>query len=228
MRNLALILAGFLLFSITGTLLAADSVEVKGRIYDARNVPVAGAEVYAYRSANVRKPADFKSTLSAADGTYRLILPPGAYFMVAVQRVHPKSFGPLEEGDRHSGDPLEVEVARSRNGLDFQILNLREAALKGGKRNEELLEISGRLLDKDGAEVPGAYAIAAKAPRFKGIPPYFSAWSDASGGYHLFIPKGRYYLGGALVFPPNPAYVLEKEIVVEKDQNDLDIVVEGN
>lgn len=213
-------------FSALSGLTASGNVIMEGRIVDAAGGPVEGAEVYLYRGKNVKKPADFISTKTAADGVYKVGFPAGTYWVVAIFRKSGKAFGPLDEGDRHSGEPILLEV-NDHLEQDFEIIDLREAAWKAQKRNEDLFKVGGRLVDVSGLPVAESYAMAEKTEKFKNIPKYISAWTDASGEYALFLPKGRYYLGGSLSFPPGSDLSLEREITIDKDIDGVDIVVKS-
>lgn len=192
-----------LLFS-TGPVWAQAFV-LHGTISDVDGKPVAGAEVALYRSKNVKKPADFASNRTAGDGVYSVALPSGQYFAVAVLRKGEKRFGPLDLGDRHSGEAVEITVGPDEElKHDFTVMDLREAARQNQKKNSALVRLSGRILDKDGQPLAMAYAMAERGERFKDLPTYISAWSDSSGTYLLFLPKGRFYVGAATAFPPPP------------------------
>lgn len=202
-----------------------ETVTVSGKIIDAHGDPVSGADVYVYRTPNVKKPADFVSSRSGVDGMYQVVVPAGEFYLVAIFRYDGTKLGPLGVGDRHSGDPCQFEFSEDTPNIDFQVRDLREAALKNQKRNEDLYRLSGHLLDALGHPVSLGYAIADKMQRFKDIPGFFSAWSDVTGEYALFLPKGKYYLGGAVAFPPAPGCVLQKEFNLEGDMTGIDIVL---
>jgi len=51
---------------------AAENFVFRGQIVDTANNPVAGAEVYVFDSANVKRPADFISNRTGADGYFRV------------------------------------------------------------------------------------------------------------------------------------------------------------
>jgi len=204
---------------------AAD-LALHGVVTDVDGHPVAKAEVALYRTKNVKKPADFVSSPTAADGTYTLTLPAGSYWAVAVLRKGEKRFGPLDFGDKHSGEAVAIEVALDAElKHDFKVMDLREAAKQNQKKNTELVRLSGRLLDSEGKPLAMAYALADKGQRVKEMPTYLSAWSDDSGAYLLLVPKGRLYLGAATAYPPAPEQTLAKEISLENDREGVDLVV---
>lgn len=204
---------------------AAD-FSLHGVVSDVEGRPVVGAEVALYQGKNVKKPADFASSPTAADGTYVVTLPAGQYWAVAVQRQGDKRFGPLDLGDKHSGEAVAIEIgpgAELRH--DFTVMDLREAAKQNQKKNTDLLRVAGRILDQEGKPVAMAYALADPGQHFKEMPVYVSAWTDDSGDYLLLVPKGRLYLGAAGDYPPDPAQTLEKDVNVDKDLDGVDLVL---
>jgi len=76
--------------------------------------PVAGAEVYLYDSKQVKRPADFISPKTKTDGSYKLTVPAGVYWAVAILRRTGPSFGPLQVGDKHSGEPLVLDLKNKK------------------------------------------------------------------------------------------------------------------
>jgi len=220
-RYLVLSLAVFL---VPAAALAGPLV-LTGRVLDGGGQPVSGAEVYVFNSVNVKRPADFISEKSGADGRFQLALPPGRYWSMAIQRQGAARVGPLGTSDRFSGEPLVFEGGADKQVVtDFTILSLKESALRSHKRNEELIKITGRLLDSSGAPVAGVYALADPAPNGE-LPLYLSTWTEADGVYTLYLPKGKIFLGAARVFPPVNAYHLEREVEFDADVVGEDLVV---
>lgn len=202
-----------------------DSIVMHGIVSDYAGNPVSGAEVGIYRSRNVKKPADFVSNRTGKDGVYQVALPAGAYWGVALLRKDGRKFGPLGPGDKYSGEAVEVLVEGQELEMDFAVLDLREAARKVQKKNEELVRVSGRVLDDKGRPVEMAYAMANPVNRFKEMPRYLSAWTGVDGAYVLFLPKGAFYFGAATGFPPDSAYILHQDVTLEGDLAGYDIVV---
>lgn len=220
-RYLLLTLAILLLPAIA----LAGPLLLQGRILDGAGQPVSGAEVYAFNSVNVKRPADFISEKSGKDGRYQLILPPGRYWSLAIQRQGVARVGPLGANDRFSGDPLLFKGGADKQVItDFTIMSLKETALRSHKRNEELIKITGRLLDQSGAPLAGCYALADSSTKSE-LPLYISTWSEADGVYTLYLPKGKIFLGAARVFPPGNAYPLAREVELDADMVGEDIVV---
>lgn len=225
MKRLTLCLTMALLLLASGSALAQEFT-VRGVVTDIKGQPVAGAEVAMYRGKNVKKPADFASNRTAEDGAYTVTVPAGQYWAVAVLRKGEKRFGPLELGDKHSGEAQEMVVAADSTQVhDFTIMDLREAAKQNQKKNEDLIRLSGRILDSKGQPVAMAFALADKGQHFKEFPAYVSAWSDASGAYHLLLPKGRLYLSAATAYPPAPELTLSKEVELVADMDGVDLLL---
>ena len=208
----------------SGDVLALDSGVLKGRITDAAGRPAEGVVVSLYNSPDTKRVAEFISAPTEKDGRYRVDASPGNYWVVA-RLKKTRVDGPLMPGDKHSGEPVEAEVAPGGEiTMDFTVADLKEAAKVRTKEGEGLVRISGRIIDEKGAPVKEAYAIANKNGKTSGIPDYLSAWVDREGRYILHLPKGRYSIGGAVMFPPGKDYFVKGEMTVEADRSDVDII----
>lgn len=216
----------FLTLADGGALAAGSTFIFSGEISDVEGAVVSGAEVSLYKTSNVKRPADFVSNRTGADGNYQVVLPVGVYWAFATLRRDGRKFGPLGLEDKHSGSPVEVSIGSDEElSMDFVVMDLREATKKIQKKNDTLVRVSGRILDQKGSPVAMAYAMADTVKRFKEIPKYLSAWTDGSGQYLLFLPKGTYYLGVSAGFPPDADYSLQQELVVDGDRAGLDMVL---
>lgn len=144
------------------------------------------------------------SAASDGNGLYRVVMPPGKYWAVARLKMT-EGYGPLMRGDKHSGEPVEIELSADREtDMDFVVADLKDALEAGkikAKASEGLVKISGRIIDEMGAPVPHAYAFASNNEKLPRIPDYLSAWVDHDGRYALYVPRGTYYVGGAVSFP---------------------------
>jgi hypothetical protein len=210
----------------TAALSWAADFTLHGVVSDADGRPVARAEVALYRGKNIKKPAEFASSPTAADGVYSVTVPAGQYWAVAVLRKGEKRFGPLDLGDKHSGEAVEVTIGpEAELKHDFMVMDLREAAKQNQKKNMDLVRLAGRIVDQEGKPVAMAYALADRGQHFKEMPAYVSAWSDGSGGYLFLVPKGRLYLGAATVYPPGSDQTLAKEVDLTQDMEGVDLVV---
>jgi hypothetical protein len=180
---------------------AENSFILQGVVTTLSGEPAQGAEIYVYSSRNTRRPADFISTKSGKDGVYRLVLPRAAYWGIARIKKGER-FGPLQPGDKHSGEPVKIEPDTEQSVLlDFTVADMQELAQRRGKGGEVLMEISGTVT-ANGAAVAGAYVYARTGTLAATLPEYFSAWTDTSGRYRLKLPVGSYVLGCDKIFPP--------------------------
>ena len=205
---------------------AGEHATLTGRIQDVVGKPVEGAEVFIYSSAQVRRTADFISSPSDTEGRYTIFLPTGTYWCVARWRKGGARFGPLMPGDKHSGEPMEIEVSRGASPADFTVADLKEAAgLIKKKTREDYIKITGRILDRDGNPAPGVYAIASTTRSISEIPDYLSPWTDDAGRYTLYLPRGKYYFGSSARFPPGSRAAFTREILLEGNKDDLDIIL---
>jgi len=204
---------------------AGESARLSGKVTDVEGKPVEGAVIFIYDSAVTRRQPDFISPGSDKDGRFSISLPPGRYWAVARARKDEKS-GPLISGGRHSGEPMEIEM--SLNGdleRDFVVADIREVARMTQKTRKDVIVIRGRVLDSEGKPVRMAYAIADKGEHFSGMPDFFSGWTDAEGNYALYLPRGKYFIGAAVSFPPYQGYSFDREVLIETDKVGLDIVI---
>ena len=201
---------------------------LEGRILDISEESVRNAEVYVFDSPDVKRPADFISNRTAEDGRYRVQLPSGNYWAVAIFRQSGARFGPLGLSDKHSGDAVALEIAAGgTRSIDFKVMNLREAARQHQKRSDELIKVTGRVVDKSGAPVQMAYAMAHKMQQFGKFPDYISVWTDEQGGYTLYLPPGRYFLGALVGFPPKHDYNLYLDQQFTGDTEKVDLIVDN-
>ncbi|NJD90582.1 MAG: carboxypeptidase regulatory-like domain-containing protein [Geobacter sp.] len=199
-----------------------DNIIISGRIMSIGSNPVSGAEVYLYVSDNTRKPADFISPKTATDGIYRMVVPKTRY--KAVARIKKgERYGPLMPGDRHSGEPVTV-IPDEENAitLDFTVADMQELAQKRTKDRLELTEIRGKI-SAGGKVIASAYAFARTGKIAATIPEHISSWTDAEGNFSLKLPKGEYFLGAAVEFPP-PDMAMELKEVTVKD-GDLPVAI---
>ena len=232
MMRLQLLLMLLLLFVITGYLpsyaAADETMIVTGQIFDIDGQPVAGAELFVYDSDIIRRPADFISPRTERDGRYKLLLQRRKYWAVARVRSGDK-YGPLLPGDRHSGEPLILETEDSAElQQNFIVVDIREAVRQKQKISTEYQKISGRIISKQGAALPERYVFAGQQPKVNGVPEYISAWSDADGGFTLYLPPGRYYLGSSDQFPPPDGLKADQEVNVTagRHEKNLEIVLD--
>jgi hypothetical protein len=207
--------------------LAEEKPVLEGRVLDMEGRAVEGAMVFVYDSPSVKGPADFISARTEKDGLFRMVLPPGRYWLVA-RLKKTEGYGPLMPGDKHSGEPVEVELPPGGEvERDFVVGDLRDAIKIKEKTREGPVKISGRIIDEKGSPVREAYVLANRNEKVTGIPDYVSAWVDHEGRYTLYIPRGRYYMGSAVTFPPGQDHFMNGEMTFDVDKSDVDIVRES-
>lgn len=205
-----------------GTSCASDMSSIRAKVLDVDGKPVAGAKIFVYQGSNVRKPADFISAPSDSSGLVVVVVPPGKYRAVARIKQGPL-FGPLMPGDRHSGEPTEIEVEKgSESGADFVVADIREIGEKKRTTAGDALRLHGRVVDAEGNPVAHAYAFAQRTKNISAIPEFISAWTDQNGVYELYLPEaGNFFVGAARQFPLPPGLPAIREIGVPTGKSDV-------
>lgn len=224
-------MGGLLLMLCLAELSSAGGAILHGRILDIDDKPVAGAEVYAFDSANVKRPANFISSRTSDDGEYRISLGPGRYWTVAIFRKGGGRFGPLGIEDKHSGDPVVLELGEDAQvSRDFTVFDLREAARKHRKKSEDLMLVRGTIVDAAGRLSDMAYAMAGAKQRIGEVPDSLSAWTGGDGAFEMYLPKGTFYIGASQEFPPEKGFVLPMQIEISGDVRNvvLELKTEDN
>ncbi|MEW6427531.1 MAG: carboxypeptidase-like regulatory domain-containing protein [Thermodesulfobacteriota bacterium] len=205
---------------------AVETATVAGRVLDADGRPVAGAQVFVYDSGQVKRPADFSSKKTGADGAYSVEVAPGSYWLTAAARQSGASFGPLQSGDRHSGEPEKMTLAAGeRKSWDVSIFNLMEAARRFTKEKAEVVRVRGRVVDEAGKPVAMAYVVADTTARPAEIPAHVSAWTGEDGGFELLLPRGAFHVAALREFPPPRGVELGYRLDGAAAVDDLSLVV---
>lgn len=202
---------------------AEESHLLKAKVSDIENRPMEGAKLFIYDSSNVRRPADFISVLSDRGGHVQIILPPGKYWVIARFKSDGK-YGPLMPGDKHSGEPLEVDVTGSVVEADFVVADIRELGQKKRASATDALRLKGRVIDAQGAPVAQALVYANRTKEFTDLPDFISAWTGNDGRYDLYLPPGvTYYVAVSRQFPLKNQEVAFKPLVIESGKIDIAI-----
>ncbi|UCG37677.1 MAG: carboxypeptidase regulatory-like domain-containing protein [bacterium] len=171
--------------------------------------PVEKAHVYAYVGKVETRAAqfgiigitDWVSHGSAEDGTYKLDLPPGEYYVLSRKRQSGLNYGPLSKGDWYDHKFVK-EPTRIRKGkyveCNFELQMLMEPMFFQGLTALERTTdtgVRGRILDEKGQHIPGTFVIAYTNDDMQRVPDFASTLSDDEGNYTLYLPKGgRYWL----------------------------------
>ena len=216
---LCLVLVAVLFLVAAPAAQAATGGTLTGRILDADGRPVTGAEVYVYDSRDIKRPGDFISNRTAADGRYHVVLPAGRYWAVARQRIDGARFGPLTPMDKHSGEAQPIEFTNSAElQLDFTVVTLQEAARSLEKKREDFFRVQGRIVDQADQPLGMAYVMASTLLKTAAeVPEYLSAWSDKDGNFVLYLPAGNFRLAAATEFPPATGCELTQQLTVSAD-----------
>jgi hypothetical protein len=170
---------------------------------------VKGAYVYGYQGKIEHRAAslgiigvtDWVSRGSDEEGSYKLDLPPGDYFVVARKRQSGLNYGPLSVGDFYDHSPGRVST-RVRKGkyteVNFVLMELTEPLFFQGMTAVSRATgtgIKGRLLDEEGNHIPGSYAIAYKDDDMQRLPDFASTLTDDEGNFAIYLPSGgRYWI----------------------------------
>ncbi len=179
---------------------------IEGQVFIRNEGAAGGVYVYAYDSPynDMRVPTKLISKPSAPDGTYRLGLVPGTYFIVARRRTSGSPKGYLVKGDyegKYKANPITVRQGR------YERVNISIARLDGnfllapyipsdGSRG-----VRGTVYGEDGKPADGAYVMVYKDSEMVGLPAYLSKATAADGKYFVYVPKaGTYYVAARLKY----------------------------
>lgn len=199
---------------------------LKANIADIAGRPVAGAKLFLYDSPAVRRPADFISPLSDSAGRLQIELPPGRYWVVARYKADGK-YGPLLPGDRHSGEPLEVDLSGGGAEADFVVADIREIGQKKRAGATDALRLKGLVVDTQGLPVARAVVYANRSREFNEVPEFISVWTEEDGRYELFLPPDdSYYLGTSRQFPLQPQALPPKLLAIDGKKIDIAIDID--
>ena len=223
------LLVGFTMMICVCQVFAIDTQILKAKVSDIDGRPLEGAKLFLYDSTNVRRPAQFISSLSDRAGRMQIVLPPGKYWVVARFKSD-GTYGPLLPGDKHSGEPLEVDLSSSGLDVDFFVSDIREIGQKKRSSAAESWRLKGRVIDTHGAPVTGVFVFASITKEFNEFPDFISAWTGEDGRYELFLPQaGKYLVGVSRHFPLKPQAGILKPFEIEfgkiDNARDIDLTV---
>lgn len=205
---------------------AVERAVFKGNVSGIDGSPVEGAQIFMYDTPETRRPADYISSRTESDGRFRITVAAGIYWVVARIRSG-QEYGPLSIGDKHSGEPLQVEIKGDRETeQDFTVMDIREAARLKQKTGEDFLKLSGKALDRMGRPVKDVYIFANRERELREFPDYISPWTDEEGRYALHLPPGNYHIGYSRQFPPGPKYRITMELNMASDRTGINVAAE--
>jgi hypothetical protein len=214
------------LLSCHGEAMAVETALLKGKVTDFEGKPVEDAVIFIYQNPNTRRQPDFVSPKSDKEGRFRISLPPGRYWAVARVRKG-EEMGPVLSGEKHSGEPAEIGMAGMGDfEKDFVVADIREVARMSARTRQEVVRITGRIVESSGRPVKMAYALANRNDSFAGMPDYLSGWTDDTGYYTLYLPRGKYYVGSSTTYPPDKnSHISYREMTIVGDTSDADIII---
>ena len=202
---------------------AVETHLLKAKVSGIEGRPMEGAKLFLYDSPNVRRPADFISSVSDRAGQLQMVLPPGKYWVVARFKPDGK-YGPLMPGDKHSGEPLEIDMTGSGAEADFVVADLRELGQKKRANATDALRMKGRVTDTQGAPVARAFVYVNRSKEFSELPDFLSAWTGDDGNYEVYLPPdATYYAGAARQFPLKYRDGFPGPVVIERGKIDIAI-----
>ena len=221
-----LILAVALLIAIApdGPVWAEGGRLLQAKISGVTGRAVPGAKIFLYDSAAVRRPADFITPVSDTEGRVVIELPPGKYWGVARFKAD-GTYGPLLPGDKHSGEPLEIDMIGGNAEVEFVVADIMELGQKKRAAATDAIRLKGRVLDRQGQPLANAMVFAGRTSEYVELPEFVSAWTEGDGRYELFLPPGGSYRVGATLHYP----LVKQEpppIMLAVDSNKIDIAID--
>lgn len=192
-----------------GGLVPEPETGLTGRLlYDGQ--PVDGAFVYVYTEADsgLMGPSYGEAIRSEEDGTFRIGLPAGRFFLAARKRADGARMGEPEAGDLNGTLPQNPVTVISGSYLDVGDFSLarvdadaRQKRLAAGKFDRTETRFEGQVVNRDGQPVAGIYVFAYLDSRMVGKPTHISAPTGRDGRYVLNLGDGgTYYLGARSTF----------------------------
>jgi hypothetical protein len=191
--------------------------------------------IYADTVSNLLGPSQTMSSPTDKEGRYQVNLPPGTYFVVARKRVSGNPTGPLSPGDYYSEHQRVVTdvVAGKMAVVDLPIVLMNNPMFfkRDNASQETDTAIHGRIVNKEGKAVFGAFAMAYTDADLKRLPDYASTLSDSDGRFTIYLPKGgSYYLSARMQVydmprPGEPYGKLETPVFVEKGKSSDDVTI---
>ncbi len=190
--------------SITGTVMIKDAG------------PLTGGQVMIYDAAAGPPPAPFKYERTPdlakdidADGTFRIELPPGTYYISAIKRLSGERIGPPRTGDYvfrsldDQGNPKEY-IVQAGSSIDIGLVSAAPLKPERLLSHAVTTSIEGVVKGKGGKPVADAVVAAFVTPVMQGRPLFVSEKTGKDGKYILRVPPGTYFLRARNAFASGP------------------------
>lgn len=150
--------------------------------------------VYLDDTDSFRGMGYYMSPPTGVDGSFKLRMSEGTYYVVARKRSDGGMAGPLKEGDYFGY--LDINPVEVRKGVLYQVelpvVQKVERAAPGG--HDKTL-VKGVIRDAEGNPVPFAYACLYKNPEMMDRPAFVSKPTGPDGAFIVEIPLGgTFYL----------------------------------
>ena len=157
--------------------------------------PLEQCYLYVYQdpSKDFKGPAYFVQPV--AQGSFRLRLPPGEYYLLARKRARGGQFGPIEIGDYFNyyyGNPVRLEKGELR---EVRIETISRLSMLEEGENTSRRTIAGTVFDPRGKPAAEIRVFVYRQPEMTGTPDLFSHPTGADGRFSLPLPDdGPWYL----------------------------------
>lgn len=173
---------------------------VSGTVYDERGNPLSGATVYLYRtSADGFKGVPGQFARTREDGTFRVRIRKGTFFVIARKRASGDLFGPTLPGDRFGFYPRNPVVLAEgeRRGIRIEAFPRQAVEVKFGEGYErpQVILVRVKTTDPEGRPLAGVRVLAYRTAAMTGFPAYVSGKTGADGEVELAVSEeGKYHL----------------------------------
>jgi len=179
---------------------ADNSAGVSGTVYDENGNPLPDAAVYLYKSPSDGfrgMPGVFART--GPDGTFRLRVRKGTFFVVARKRESGDLFGPVQPGDRFGYYPRNPVILRDGERVGVRIdalprVDIREKFGEGYEGPGEIV-LRVKAVDTEGRPLAGIRVLAYRTAAMTGFPAFVSGKTGADGFTALAVAEeGTYHM----------------------------------